>query len=104
MLIVKGVNVFPEAIRKEILKFVPRVTGFFRILLDKPGPSVAPPLKIKIEYGRGMEEKDIPVLEEEMQKAFRETVRVTPRFIWMPAESLPRETKKTKLIEVAEAG
>lgn len=42
MLIVKGVNVFPEAIKKEILKFVPKVTGFFRILLDKPGPSVTP--------------------------------------------------------------
>lgn len=102
MLIVKGVNVFPEAIRKEILKFVPRVTGFFRILLDKPGPSVPPPLRIKIEYGRGMQEKEISLLGEEMQRAFKESIRVTPQFIWTPPESLPRETKKTKLIEIAE--
>jgi phenylacetate-CoA ligase len=101
MLIVKGVNVFPEAIKAEILKFAPKVTGFFRILLDKPGPSVTPPLKIKIEYGRGVGEKDVAALEEEMQKDFKETVRVTPKFIWVPAESIPRETKKTKLIEVA---
>jgi len=101
MLIVKGVNVFPEAIRKEILKFTPRVTGFFRILLDKPGPSVTPPLKIKIEYGQGMEEKDIAALDDQMQKAFKETVRVTPKFIWVAPESILRETKKTKLIEIA---
>lgn len=103
MLIVKGVNVFPEAIKKEILKFAPRVTGFFKILLDKAGPSVTPPLKIKIEYGPGMAEKDIGVLEDEMQKAFKETVRITPKFVWLPPDSIPRETKKTKLIEVAEA-
>jgi phenylacetate-CoA ligase len=103
MLIVKGVNVFPEAIKKEILKFTPRVTGFFRILLDKPGPSVTPPLRIKIEYGPGMEEKDLPALEDQLQKDFKETVRVTPKFLWVPPESIPRETKKTKLIEVAKA-
>ena len=103
MLIVKGVNVFPEAIKKEILKFVPRVTGFFRIVLDKPGPSVVPPLKIRIEYGHGMQESDVPALEGEMQSAFRDTVRITPRFLWVPPDAIPRETKKTKLIEVAEA-
>jgi phenylacetate-CoA ligase len=103
MLIIKGVNVFPEAIKKEILKFTPSVTGFFKILLDKPGPSVTPPLKIKIEYGQGMGEKDILALEEQMNKAFKETVRVTPKFIWVAPESIPRETKKTRLIEIAEA-
>jgi len=104
MLIVKGVNVFPEAIKKEILKFVPKVTGFFKILLDKPGPSVAPPLKIKIEHGEGMRENDIAALEEQMHKVFKETVRVTPKFIWVAPESIPRETaKKTKLIELAKA-
>jgi len=104
MLIVKGVNVFPEAIKKEILKFVPRVTGFFKIILDKPGPSVTPPLKIRIEYGQGIEEKDIAALEEHMNKVFRETVRVTPKFIWVAPESIPRETaKKTKLIEIVKA-
>ncbi|HOE16494.1 MAG TPA: hypothetical protein PK344_03690 [Syntrophorhabdaceae bacterium] len=100
LLIVKGVNVFPEAIKKEILKFTPRVTGFFRIVLDKPGPAVTPPLKVKIEYGHGMQQNDIKMLEEEMLKSFKEVVRVTPQFMWVPPESLPRESKKTKLIEI----
>jgi len=101
MLIVKGVNVFPEAIKKEILKFAPKVTGFFRILLDKTGPSVTPPLKIKIEYGPGLDKKDVAALEEQLHKVFKETVRVTPQFIWVAPDSIPRETKKTKLIEIA---
>jgi len=101
MLIIKGVNVFPEAIKKEILRFVPRVTGFFKILLDKPGPSVTPPLNIRIEYGLGLEEKDIVALEDEMEKVFKETVRLRPKFLWVPPGSIPRETaKKTKLIEI----
>jgi phenylacetate-CoA ligase len=103
MLIVKGVNVFPEAIKKEILGFIPRVTGFFRIVLDRPGPSVVPPLKIRIEYGHGVEQTDLPALEGEMQKTFKETVRITPQFIWVAPDTIPRETKKTNLIEVAEA-
>jgi phenylacetate-CoA ligase len=103
MLIVKGVNVFPETIKKEILKFIPKVTGFFKILLDKPGPSVTPPLKIRIESGPGLEEKDIVALEDQMMKAFKETVRITPEFLWVAPESIPRETaKKTRLTEVAE--
>jgi len=100
MLIVKGVNIFPEAVKQEIMKFVPKVTGFFRILLDKPGPLVTPPLKIKIEYGEGVAAGELPGLEEQMLKSFRESTRVTPEFTWVAPDSLPRETKKTKLIEI----
>ena len=100
MLIVKGVNVYPEAIRAAILKFSPRVTGYFRILLDKPGPLVQPPLNIKIEYGAGVKEKDLSALEDEMTQYFREEIRVSPKFQWLPPETLPREKKKTRYIEV----
>jgi len=100
MLIVKGVNIFPEAIRKAILEFCPEVTGFFRIVLDGPGPLVTPPLKIKIEYGSAVDEKSIPSLEERVLKHFKENLRVSPKFIWVSHGSIPRETKKTKFIEL----
>lgn len=100
MLIVKGVNVYPEAIRSAILKFSPRVTGHFRIILEKPGPLVRPPLRIRLEYGRGIMEKDLPSLEESMLSFFREEVRIAPALEWLPPESLPREAKKTRYIEV----
>ncbi len=104
MLIVKGVNVYPEAIRRAILTFSPEVTGFYKILLDKPGPLVIPPLKIKIEYNSAVEEKSIPSLEERILRQFKENLRVSPKFIWVSQGSIPRETKKTKFIELEQKG
>ena len=100
MLIIKGVNVYPEAIKTAIFKFRPEVTGLFRIMLDRPGPTVTPPLKIKIEYGEGLSEKDLPALEEKMSSYFKEEVRIGPQFEWVPPDTIPREMKKTKLIEI----
>jgi phenylacetate-CoA ligase len=100
MLIVKGVNVYPEAIQSALLKFSPEVTGIFRILLDGPGPLVKPPLRIRLEYGRGVSEKDLPSLEEKIVAHFREQVRITPRLEWVPQGAIPREMKKTKFIEI----
>jgi phenylacetate-CoA ligase len=104
MLTVKGVNVYPEAIRRAILTFCPEVTGFYKILLDKPGPLVIPPLKIKIEYSSAVEEKSIPSLEERILRHFKENLRVSPKFIWVSQGSIPRETKKTKFIELEQKG
>ena len=43
MLIVKGANVYPQAIQNLVVSFQPRVTGHFRIRLPKAGPLVQPP-------------------------------------------------------------
>jgi len=100
MLIVKGVNIYPEAVRKSILRFAPDVTGYFKIVLDKPGPLVASPLKIRIEYSSEIDEKAILSLDRRMAEYFKENLRVSPKFIWVPEGSIPRETKKMKFIEV----
>jgi phenylacetate-CoA ligase len=100
MLIIKGVNVYPEAIRTAILSFTPAVTGLFRILLEKPGPVVESPLRIKLEYGTGLEKNELTVLEEKMTAHFKRKLRITPRFTWMPPETITRETKKTRLTEI----
>ncbi len=100
MLIVKGVNVYPEAIKAAILQFRPKVTGFFRIVLDKPGPLVTPPLRIKLEYASSVRDGEIPSLEEQMVKHFKENLRISPKFIWVKEGSIPREMKKTKFIEI----
>ncbi len=100
MLIVKGVNVYPEAIKTVIFRFRPQVTGFFRIVLDRPGPLVDPPLKIVLEYGQGTFKEGLPALEQRMLTLFREEVRIAPQLSWVQAETLPREMKKTKLVEI----
>ncbi len=100
MLIVKGVNVYPEAVKGALLGFQPRVTGHFRIRLPRPGPVVDPPLRIRLEYGRGVSSREIYPLEEELLAHFREELRIAPRFEWMPPDSLPREKKKTRYIQI----
>ena len=103
MLIVKGVNVYPEAIKATILKFSPQVTGFFRIILDKPGHLVTPPLKIRLEYGEAVTTEELPYLEEKMLSYFKEEVRIAPSLEWVKPETIPREMKKTKFIEIEKA-
>jgi phenylacetate-CoA ligase len=100
MLIVKGVNIYPEAIRRAILKFCPEVTGSFKIVLDRPGPLVTPPLRIRIEHSSRVDEKTIPSLEDKMEKHFKEHLRISPTFIWVREGSIPREMKKTKFIQI----
>jgi phenylacetate-CoA ligase len=97
MLIVKGVNVYPEAIRKVLLEFAPRVTGHFRIRLERPGPAVEPPLRLRIETA----EQDVRSLEEALGARFRSELRVAPAIEWLQPGALPREAHKTKYIEIA---
>ncbi len=104
MLIVKGVNVYPRAIQNAIFKFRPKVTGAMRVLLQKPGPTVAPPLNIKVERGPDTTDQDIPELEKDMMAFFREELRIAPKFIWIAPYELPREAKKTQLVEIGGAG
>lgn len=51
MLIVKGINVFPSAIRDVVTSFEPRTTGNLRIIADFPGYTTQRPLRIKVEHG-----------------------------------------------------
>ena len=99
MLTIKGVNVYPMAIAGVISRFQPRVTGAFRIRLDRPGPMVSPPLKIRIEHA-GLEARALQHLDEEMTATFREELRIKPEIEWLAPSSIPRESGKTQLIEV----
>lgn len=49
MFIVKGVNVFPLAIQTSLMSLAPRVTGEFRVDLDRPPPiDYAVPLSVEV--------------------------------------------------------
>jgi phenylacetate-CoA ligase len=101
MLIVKGVNIYPAAIKDAVVSFLPRTTGALRILLDKPGPLVKPPLKVLVEHSEGMGEEGKKVLKEDLNRYMKENLRVNPEIQLVPSRSIPREMGKTKLIEVS---
>ena len=95
MLIVKGVNVYPEAIRKVLLAFGPRVTDHFRIVLDRPGPAVDPPLRLRVEA----HDPD-DALEQALMARFRSELRIAPAVEWLAPGALPREAHKTRYIQL----
>ena len=51
MLIVRGVNVFPSAVREVVARFQPRVTGAIQIRPRRRGVKQEPPLAVVVEKG-----------------------------------------------------
>jgi phenylacetate-CoA ligase len=99
MLKVKGVIVYPAAIKKVVEEFVPKVTGEFRIVLTEPPPRVTPPLKMKIERGREYPVERISELEAEIKERMHSVLRITPQIIWLDSGQLPRSQHKTQIFE-----
>jgi len=103
MLIVKGVNIYPAAIKEAVSHFYPRTTGVLKVLLDQPGPLVKPPLKLKVEYGSSLKGTERETLKEEIKRYMRENLRITPEIELVPTDSIQVEkgqTGKIKIIEV----
>ena len=96
---VEGASVFPVAVRDVITSFIPRVTGAMRIVLTEPLPKVIPPLKIKIEYGPGMEKSQLPDLAKEIEERMLHLYRVRSKVEFVPPEALGRVTEKTPYFE-----
>ena len=103
MLIIKGANVYPQAIQNLIVSFQPRLTGHFRIKLTKPGPRVEPPLHLAVEHNGSMNDGELKSLEDEVRLRCRNELRFSPVITWLPPESLPRESKKIRLVEVEQS-
>lgn len=100
MLIVKGANIYPQAIQNVIASFQPRVTGHFRIRLKSRGPRVDPPLQLAIEHQEGLGPADIQNLQDEIVSRCRQDLRFSPAITWLEPGSLIRESKKVRLVEI----
>ena len=85
MFIVKGVNVFPLAIQASLLGIAPRVTGEFRVDIDRP-PPIDYPVPLVVEVAR-----DVPAARHE--ELVREVVSL-----------LQRQNNFTASVTLVEAG
>lgn len=101
MLIIKGVNVYPSAIKQVINEFRGDLTGEMRIVLDTPPPRVEPPLRIKVELARALDPSALEALEARVKAALHHKLRLTPLFDWVQPGSLPLAATKTPLFEKA---
>jgi phenylacetate-CoA ligase len=101
MLIIKGVNLYPSALKGVVSEFEPRTTGALRIILEKSGPLVKAPLKIRIEHGlSNPSEEDKHQLMTELNELIKNRLRIRPDIELVEPFSLPRESGKTSLIEI----
>ncbi len=101
MLKVKGVNVFPSAVKEVIGSFAPETTGEFRIVLYKPGPYVDTNLELKVEFGEGYPEEKLDELAERLRNTIREKLVFTPVIKFIPPGTLPRSEYKIEYFERA---
>jgi phenylacetate-CoA ligase len=101
MIKVKGVNVFPAAVKGIIQSFTPETTGEFRIVLPHRGPSYGENLTIKVEYGEQVKNEDLPMLGERLKTAIKEKLVFTPVIEWITAGTLERSQYKVEYFEKA---
>lgn len=97
MLIVRGVNVFPAAIREAVSIFAPKVSGHILVRPQLPGVAQDPPLPVTVELGRGQSEHSS--LADAIRERLREVLVVQTRVDLVPWGSLQRSEYKSKLVE-----
>jgi phenylacetate-CoA ligase len=97
MLIVRGVNVFPSAIREVVSAFAPEVSGHILVKPNAPGVKQEPPLPVTVELAPGASEN--PSLAEAIRERLRDVLVVQTRVALVPFGTLRRSEYKSKLVE-----
>ena len=98
MLIVRGVNVFPSAVREVVSEFAPGVTGVILIRPRTKGVRQELPLPIAVEAAPSA---NLGALAEHIRIRLREKLLMTTEITLVPAGSLPRSEYKSKIVEKA---
>jgi len=94
MLIVRGVNVFPSAVREVVARFQPRVTGAILIQPRSRGVRQDPPLPVIVEGDAG--------LAEAIAAEIRNALSFAAQVRMVAPKSLPRSDYKSKLVDFSD--
>ena len=97
MLIVRGVNVFPSALREVVSGFAPDVSGHVLVKPERPGVKQEPPLPVTVELAQGAAPD--PELADAIREKLRSVLVVRTRVELVPWGSLRRSEYKSKLVE-----
>jgi len=102
MLIVRGVNLFPSAIRSILAEFTPDVSGMLQVRPKERGVLQTPPLPLVIELGEDFS-GSADDLAARLKAEIRARLLVTSDIKLVPYGTVPRETYKSKLIDYSDA-
>jgi phenylacetate-CoA ligase len=100
MLLIKGVNVFPNAVRDVINRHSEFTTGNIRMILPRPGPVVEPPVTVLVEATK---EGNFDQLAAELENAIHHQLRFRASVQLQPEDTFEIKTGatgKSKLVEV----
>lgn len=102
MLIVRGVNLFPSAVREVVSHFVPAVSGNVLLRPRAPGVKQEPPLSISVELARDATGGD--GLADAIRERIRSVLVVQTDVDLVPWGSLQRSEYKSRLVETRMEG
>jgi phenylacetate-CoA ligase len=97
MLIVRGVNVFPSALREVVSAFAPDVSGHILVKPRAPGVKQEPPLPVSVELGPDATAD--AALADAIRERLRAVLVVQTRVDLVPWGTLRRSEYKSKLVE-----
>jgi phenylacetate-CoA ligase len=97
MLIVRGVNVFPSAVREVVSGFAPKVSGNILLRPAAPGVKQDPPLPVAVELAQGACAE--AGLAEAIRARLRDVLVVQTSVELVSFGSLQRSEYKSKLVE-----
>jgi phenylacetate-CoA ligase len=97
MLILRGVNVFPSAIRAVVSAFGPEVSGHVLVRPRTAGVKQEPPLPVAVELARG--EAADPLLAQAICDRIRDVLVVQTRVELVPWGALRRSEYKSTLVD-----
>jgi phenylacetate-CoA ligase len=97
MLIVRGVNVFPSAVREVVGAFTPQVSGNILVRPLAPGVKQDPPLPVSVELAQGAEGEE--ALADAIRERLRAVLVVQASVELVPWGSLERSEYKSKLVQ-----
>jgi phenylacetate-CoA ligase len=97
MLIVRGVNVFPAAIREIVNEFSPLVSGIIALRPRAKGFRQDPPLPVAVELGEGVTAD--PALADRIRTRVRESLTVATAIDLVPHGTLRRSSYKSNLVD-----
>ncbi len=100
MLIVRGINLFPSAVKQLVSEFRPATNGEMRIRADFDGHSTQKPLNVVVEARNDLSEDDRTRLRDAIETRVRSALNVKVHVELLPEFTLKRpDHVKVQLVE-----
>lgn len=100
MLIVRGINVFPSAVKDIVGTFHPETTGLMRLVVDFEGHTTQDALKLKVEYAAEVPADRLSSLTHEIEGRIKSKLSIPTDVALVPHDTLEKPgALKVKFIE-----